>query len=56
MGQDEFDGYREVLGRQLFCSHTTPMQIRGRLEAAGFACESAAYRDIGGEIFLWVTV
>ena len=55
-GQDEFDGYREFLGRQLFYSHTTPMQLRGQLEAAGFACESAAYRDIGGDTFLWVTV
>jgi ubiquinone/menaquinone biosynthesis C-methylase UbiE len=55
-GQDELDGYREFLGRQLFYSHTTPMKLRGQLEAAGFACESAAYRDIGGETFLWVTV
>jgi hypothetical protein len=26
------------------------------VEAAGFACDSASYRDIGGETFLWVTV
>jgi ubiquinone/menaquinone biosynthesis C-methylase UbiE len=55
-GQDEFDGDKEFLGRPLFYSHTTPLRLRDQLEAAGFACESAAYRDIGGETFLWVTV
>jgi SAM-dependent methyltransferase len=55
-GQDEFDGYMEFLGRPLFYSHTTPLKLRAQLEGAGFACDSAAYRDIGGETFLWVTV
>jgi ubiquinone/menaquinone biosynthesis C-methylase UbiE len=55
-GEEEFEGYKEFLGRPLFYSHTTPLKLRAQLEAAGFACDSAAYRDIGGETFLWVTV
>jgi cyclopropane fatty-acyl-phospholipid synthase-like methyltransferase len=55
-GQDEFEGYKEFLGRLLFYSHTTPLKLRAQLEAAGFTCDSAAYRDIGGETFLWITV
>jgi cyclopropane fatty-acyl-phospholipid synthase-like methyltransferase len=55
-GQDEFEGYKEFLGRQLFYSHTTPLKVRAQLEAAGFACDSASYRDIAGETFLWITV
>jgi SAM-dependent methyltransferase len=55
-GQDEFDGYKEFLGRRLFYSHTTPLKLRGQLEDAGFACDSASYRDIGGETFLWIMV
>jgi ubiquinone/menaquinone biosynthesis C-methylase UbiE len=55
-GQDEFEGYKDFFGRSLFYSHTTPLKLRAQVEAAGFACDSAAYRDIGGETFLWVTV
>ena len=47
---------RNFCGRPLFYSHTTPLKLRGQLEGAGFACDSAAYRDIGGETFLWITV
>jgi ubiquinone/menaquinone biosynthesis C-methylase UbiE len=55
-GQDEFEGYKEFFGHPLFYSHTTPLKLRAQMEEAGFACDSAAYRDIGGETFLWVTV
>ncbi len=55
-GHDEFEGTKEFLGQPLFYSHTTPLKLRGQLEGAGFACDSAAYRDIGGETFLWITV
>ena len=55
-GQDEFEGYKEFLGRPLFYSHTTPLKLRRQLEVAGFACDSASYRDIGGETFLWIMV
>lgn len=55
-GQAEFEGYKEFLGRPLFYSHTTPLKLRGQLEVAGFACDSASYRDIGGETFLWIMV
>ncbi|HSQ06430.1 MAG TPA: class I SAM-dependent methyltransferase [Chromatiaceae bacterium] len=55
-GYDEFEGERVFLGRPLFYSHTTPLKLRAQVEAAGFACDSASYRDIGGETFLWVTV
>jgi ubiquinone/menaquinone biosynthesis C-methylase UbiE len=55
-GQDEFEGYKEFLGQPMFYSHTTPLKLRAQLEGVGFACDSAAYRDIGGETFLWITV
>ena len=55
-GADEFEGCKEFLGHPLFYSHTTPLKLRGQLESTGFACDTASYRDIGGETFLWVTV
>lgn len=55
-GYDEFEGDKVFLGRPLFYSHTTPLKLRAQLEGAGFVCDSASYRDIGGETFLWVTV
>jgi SAM-dependent methyltransferase len=55
-GYDEFEGDKIFLGHTLFYSHTTPLKLRAQLEGAGFACDSASYRDIGGETFLWVTV
>jgi SAM-dependent methyltransferase len=55
-GYDEFEGDKVFLGQPLFYSHTTPLKLRAQVEGAGFACDSASYRDIGGETFLWVTV
>ena len=55
-GSDEFEGYREFLGQQLFYSHKTPDALRYDLENAGFRIEAGDYREIGGETFLWVTV
>jgi SAM-dependent methyltransferase len=55
-GYDEFEGEKVFLGHPLFYSHTTPLKLRAQLEGAGFVCDSASYRDIGGETFLWVTV
>ena len=54
-GCDEFDGFKEFLGKQLYYSHRTPEHLVSDLEYAGLAVESLDYRDIGGEIFLWVT-
>jgi cyclopropane fatty-acyl-phospholipid synthase-like methyltransferase len=55
-GSDEFDGYKEFLGRQLYYSHTTPAGLYAELEQAGLNIEAAENRDIGNESFLWVTV
>jgi len=55
-GEEEFEGYKAFLGRPLLYSHTTPLKLRSQLEATGFHCDTASYRTIGGETFLWVTV
>ena len=55
-GSDEFDGYKEFLGQQLFYSHSTPDDLFNMLEETGFMIESKDYHCIAGETFLWVTV
>jgi cyclopropane fatty-acyl-phospholipid synthase-like methyltransferase len=55
-GSDIFSGYKEFRGQQLFYSHTNPENITAMLNSIGFVIESAVYRQIGGETFLWVTV
>ena len=55
-GSDEFDGYKEFLGEELYYSHKTPQDLYKDLINAGFKIVSADYRAIGGETFLWVTV
>ena len=55
-GSDQFDGYKEFMGQELYYSHKTPDKLYADLEEIGFTVESGDYRDIGGEIFLWVTV
>ncbi len=55
-GSDEFDGYKEFLGQQLYYSHKTPEALWVDLENTGFRIESQDYRAIGGETFLWMTV
>lgn len=55
-GAEVFNGYKEFMGEQLFYSHTTPAHLSGDLASIGFAIESAQYRKIGGETFLWMTV
>lgn len=54
-GQDTFEGYKEFLGENLFYSHKTPEQLYDDLLHAGFRIISTAYRNIGSEVFLWVT-
>ncbi len=55
-GQDEFEGTKEFMGRNLFYSHTTPEHLYTQLQAAGLSVESALLHNIGGESFLWVTL
>ncbi len=55
-GKDEFDGYINFLGKELFYSHKTPEELYADLKAAGFEVEDTQYKEIGGETFLWVTV
>jgi cyclopropane fatty-acyl-phospholipid synthase-like methyltransferase len=55
-GSDEFDGYKEFLGQELYYSHKRPAALWADLENTGFHIESKDYREIGGETFLWVTV
>lgn len=54
-GQDTFEGYKEFLGENLFYSHKTPKQLYADLLNADFLMISTAYRNIGSEVFLWVT-
>lgn len=54
-GEDEFEGFREFMGQNLFYSHTSPAKLRAAIELAGLHVESIGLRDIGGESFLWVT-
>jgi len=54
-GSIEFDGFREFMGQQLYYSHKSPEQLYADLEASGLEVESADYRNIGNETFLWVT-
>ena len=55
-GSNEFDGYKEFLGQELYYSHKSPAALYTDLENTGFNVESRDYRKIGGETFLWVTV
>lgn len=55
-GAEIFNGYKEFLGEKLFYSHTTPDHLAAVLKSIGFTIESAQYRNIGGETFLWMTV
>lgn len=55
-GSEEFDGYKTFMGRELYYSHKTPEDLYADLIAAGFSIDSTVYRDIGNEVFLWVTV
>lgn len=54
-GKQEFDGYKEFMGQELYYSHKNPEQLYADLERLGFDVEDRDYRNIGGEVFLWVT-
>ncbi len=55
-GQLEFDGYKEFMGQQLYYSHKSPDRLYADLEMVGFNINARNYRNIGGEVFLWITV
>jgi cyclopropane fatty-acyl-phospholipid synthase-like methyltransferase len=55
-GCREFDGYKNFMGQKLYYSHMSVEKLYAELEIAGFNIESADYRNIGNEVFLWVTV
>ncbi len=55
-GSLEFDGHKEFMGRQLYYGHKSAAALRIDLTHIGFDIEAEVYRDIGGEVFLWVTV
>jgi cyclopropane fatty-acyl-phospholipid synthase-like methyltransferase len=55
-GSIEFDGYKGFMGRELYYSHKSPDKLYADLERIGFTVESTDYRNIGNEVFLWVTV
>lgn len=54
-GHDEFDGNKEFLGQQLFYSHDREIVLLDKLHQSGLTVQSAVKREIGGEVFLWVT-
>jgi ubiquinone/menaquinone biosynthesis C-methylase UbiE len=55
-GHDEFNGCITFMEQELFYSHTTPENLFNTLKNIGFKIESDDYKNIGGEIFLWVTI
>ena len=55
-GSEEYEGYVNFLGKDLFYSHTTPEKLYQELEVIGFSIEDKQFVEIGGETFLWVTV
>ena len=55
-GHNEFNGYITFMGQKLFYSHTTPEKLYQTLKDIGFNIESADYRNIADETFLWVTI
>lgn len=54
-GELEFDGHKEFLGQELYYSHKSPEQLYTDLSGLGYDIEARDYRNIGGELFLWVT-
>jgi cyclopropane fatty-acyl-phospholipid synthase-like methyltransferase len=54
-GEAAFDGYKEFLGQQLYYSHNSTEKLYTDLQQNGFAVEARDYREIGNEVFLWVT-
>ena len=55
-GSESFDGYKEFMGQNLYYGHKRPENLFDELKKIGFVVESTDWRDIGGEIFLWVRV
>ena len=55
-GSDRFDGHIEFMGQALYYSHKRPEELYSDLAEVGFKLESTDYRNIGNEVFLWVTV
>ena len=55
-GSNEFDGYKTFMGQELYYSHKSPEELYQILQKSGFSIDSADYRAIGKEMFLWVTV
>lgn len=54
-GSEEFSGYKPFMNQNLFYSHERPERLYAILAETGFDIKSTDYREIGGEVFLWVT-
>ena len=55
-GEDEFEGYINFLGEDLFYSHKKPEDLYDDLNAVGFEITNKEFHEIGKETFLWVTI
>ena len=55
-GFESFDGYKEFMGQNLYYGHKRPEDLYEELQQIGFEVEATDYREIGGEVFLWVRV
>jgi len=55
-GSEEFDGYKEFMGQQLYYSHTSPNYFYNLLKETGFGIVLEEYQTISGETFLWLTL
>ncbi len=55
-GSEAFSGFKEFMGQSLYYSHQTPENLAQVLDSVGFVIDGMEQRQIGGEVFLWVTV
>ena len=53
-GHETFNGTMDFMGETLFYSHIQPHCMMAQIDDIGFEIESAVYRELGGETFLWV--
>jgi len=54
-GAEEYSGYKEFMGTELYYSHKKPTELYDDLQRIGFNLESHEYHTICNETFLWVT-
>jgi len=54
-GEKIFSGTKTFMGQELYYAHTQPDVLINKLKDIGYQVISKESREIGGEIFLWIT-